>query len=123
MSKLDSYLKILTNEKLVSDSLAGAAQRWWQQADSRFDGQLPVPSAAPGPDGQLLYSWDKDENHIEVEFLSCEPATLFHMNRITGDAAEHVLGERLQPEDTELFLPFLNYNPKDLPESGLAATH
>jgi hypothetical protein len=45
------------------------------------------------------------------------------MNRITGDAAEHVLGERLQPEDTELFLPFLNYNPKDLPESGLAATH
>jgi hypothetical protein len=121
MNQLHSYLNALVNEKIVSSPLASTAWRWWQNAEGQFVGQLPVPSAAPGPDGQILYTWDKGENHLEVEFCGAEPATLFHMNRITGAASERTLSDHLKAEEKDLFSLFLNSDPKNRPQSGLAA--
>lgn len=42
---------------------------------------LPVPDAAPGGEGQLLYTWDKDEHHLVLEIFPDSSAELFYYNR------------------------------------------
>src|SRR5438034_355379 len=43
-----------------------------------------VPDARPGPNGELLYSWDRDEHHLELEIFLDAPAEFFYENDTRG---------------------------------------
>lgn len=96
---LKSYLNLLVHENLVSKNIADSAWELWQGLDDHFLGELPVPTASPGPDGQILYTWDQGEHHLEIEFVVNEPATMFYMNRTTEFCEEYRLGNILGVKD------------------------
>ncbi len=49
---------------------------------------LPVPDACPGPDGTLLLTWDRGEQHFELEFHPGERPMFFYANRETRELWE-----------------------------------
>jgi hypothetical protein len=100
---LNSYLNLLVQEGLVAKETADSAWQAWRDLDNYFLGELPVPGASPGPDGQILYTWDKGDHHLEIEFFACEPTTVFCMDRATGFAEERDLTDA----SLALFLEFL----------------
>jgi hypothetical protein len=56
---------------------------------------LSVPDACPGPDGQLLYTWDHGDHHLELELFPDAPAEFFYENDTTGDVweATYIVGK------------------------------
>ncbi len=55
--------------------------------------RLPIPLAACGPDKRLMFYWDTDEHHFELELAPFEVAEFFYRNRKTeelwGDDYRH----------------------------------
>lgn len=63
------------------------ARRLWKALKDYFGNDFKVPAQAAGPDGQLLWTWDKKDHHFEIEFCSeGEPETTdyFYRNRRKG---------------------------------------
>lgn len=62
----------------------------------------PIPCACTGPDGQILYSWDKDEHHLELEIIPKEwelpQEEFFYRNRNT----KHYWSDSLSPKVIEI---------------------
>jgi hypothetical protein len=86
--RLYHYLADIRDREEISASTADAASKMWQvlkQMPPAGTGKaLPVPDASPGPDGELLYVWNKDEHHFELEFIPGAPMEFFYRNRNTG---------------------------------------
>ena len=94
-----AYLKEISS--LCPNTYIPAAQLWlilWEQ-----NMNLPLPSACTGPDGQIMYSWDKNEHHFEVEILPNKPMEFFYKNRLTGElwGEVYILSEPLSNEVLE----------------------
>lgn len=50
---------------------------------------LPMPNAGIGPDGDvLLYTWDKNEHHYEIEVFANGDIEYFYFNRQTSESSE-----------------------------------
>ena len=90
-AKLCSYLERVAGQEIVSRRIADSAWKAWEKLAAAV-ANLPVPDAGPGPDGSLLFAWDKDENHLELEFQSDEQPSFFYANRQTGEAWEESFG-------------------------------
>jgi len=53
------------------------------------NGEIAVPAACTGPDGEMFYSWDSGRHHLELEIIPGKPAEFFYRDRET----EMVWGE------------------------------
>jgi hypothetical protein len=92
---LIDYLDRITADNLVTAQMAGLAWDAWDKLSVAADNALPVPDAGPGPDGQILYTWDREEHHFELEILPASPAEFFYRNRNSGELWEweYVIGQ------------------------------
>lgn len=102
MTSLKRYLKRLVTEGLTNPATESLAQQAWRRLDEVFLGDLAIPDAAPGPDGQILFTWDEGEHHSEIEIDTNGDATFFSLNRQTREARESAFNvERLTGEIRE----------------------
>lgn len=81
---LRDYLDESARSGDVSRETADGVWEAWLRLKSQMDGCLPVPDAAPGPNGELLLAWDRGELHLELEFMPDGSAEFFSRNRTTG---------------------------------------
>jgi hypothetical protein len=72
-------------KELISRATAKLAAKMWIDCWSATGYALPVPAACTGPDGQMHYSWDREQHHLELEITLEEVPTFFYRNRETGE--------------------------------------
>ena len=97
---LIDYLDRITADSRVSPELARLAWDAWNILSAATGNALPVPDACPGSDGELLYTWDRDEHHFELEIFPDAPAEFFYHNRHTGELweADYTVGEAVSTD-------------------------
>lgn len=85
----------------ISPQTASEARQIWYDLWAASGFALPVPAACTGPDARLMYAWDRDEHHFEIELIPGEPTELFYRNRQTGElwGEEYTVGHPL-PQGT-----------------------
>jgi hypothetical protein len=61
---------------------------------------LPIPAACTGPDGQMLYTWDRGKHHLELEIIPGQSAEYFYRDRETGElwGEDYTIGDPLSPD-------------------------
>jgi hypothetical protein len=69
---------------VIAPEMAHRAWRAWCQAWAASGFRLGVPDACSGPDGQLLYTWDRGRHHLEVELVPGGPDEFFYRDRESG---------------------------------------
>ena len=64
-----------------------ASYAWvaWLDVRKATGFSLPVPAACTGPDGKLLYTWDRGRHHLELEIIPGQAAEFFYRDRETGE--------------------------------------
>lgn len=82
--KLCSYINNTCEAGKISPETAARAGDIWKLLGEAMHGTLPVPDVSPGPEGQLLFLWDKGEHHLELEVFADAPAEFFYRNRVSG---------------------------------------
>ena len=84
----------------VSLATATAARIAWFAIWRASNYAIPLPAACTGPDGKLAYAWDRDEHHLELEFIPNQPAEFFYRNRATRElwGEDYIVGSRLSEE-------------------------
>lgn len=70
---------------LISEATAASSLAAWKALWSASGKRLSVPDACPGPDGQLLYTWDREEHHLELEIFPSGRGEFFYRNRKSGE--------------------------------------
>ncbi len=85
---LNYYLVSVREAGDIDANTASIAWNAWKLLSGLMGKPLPVPDAAPGPDGQLLYAWNKEEHHLELEFFPNGPAEFFYLNRLSNETWE-----------------------------------
>ncbi|MHB9026209.1 MAG: hypothetical protein ACYC7E_18885 [Armatimonadota bacterium] len=111
VEKLHGYLLKLREDKLVSKPVYEFALNAWNlvsKAISETKGLLPVPDASYGPEGEILYTWDKGSQHMEIEITTEQTAELFYYNRETGQQwySEFKSGSQLPADAIDYFGAF-----------------
>ena len=86
--QLNFYLGNVRDAGDISQSTATLALRAWASISELLAQNLPVPDAAPGPEGQLLFVWNKGEHHLELEIFPDSPSEFFYFNRVTNESWE-----------------------------------
>ncbi len=109
MHRLQSYLRHLRDSGELSQNSASLAWLSWNQLRKATFNSLPVPDACPGPDGQLLFTWDKDEHHFELEIFPGGEGEFFYRNRVSGELweAEYMVGQAIPSKVTDKLGLFL----------------
>lgn len=46
------------------------------------------PNVGVGPDGEVMFTWDSPEHHLELEIFSEGTGEFFYLNRKTDEAEE-----------------------------------
>jgi hypothetical protein len=78
----DWLYKVATGpDAVIAPEMAHRAWRAWCQAWSASGFRLPVPDACPGPDGELIYVWDRGRYHLELELIPDGPDEFFYRDR------------------------------------------
>lgn len=83
------YVIRIKDRGLISPGIAKAAWTAWEGIQKTAGGQAPVPDACPGPSGQLLFTWDAGQHHLELEITSAEELEFFYWDRDTDATWEH----------------------------------
>jgi hypothetical protein len=98
---LIDYLDRIAADRLITPEMALLTWDAWNKLSVATENTLPVPDACPGPDGELLYTWDHEEHHLELEIFPDQPAEFFYRSRRSSELweCEYVIGESL-PNDT-----------------------
>lgn len=86
--RLSHYLRQVSQAGDIDHYTAVRAGRAWRELRAATSARLPVPDACPGPDGELLFTWDLDEHHLEVEIYPSGQAEAFYRNRASGELWE-----------------------------------
>lgn len=86
VQKLSEYLRALSERDRVP--IAVVEQAWEAWSALATTDAVPVPDAAPGPDGQLLFTWDREAHHLELEFSPGATPSFFYRNRQTAEVWE-----------------------------------
>lgn len=79
--KLWEYLQKAVANKYISADMRETALSTWHMIREATAGKVPVPNAGPGPNAELLFTWDREEHHMELEFFARGGAYLFYANR------------------------------------------
>ena len=93
VTRLWRYIEEAQKANSVAADVAAAARQMWTKLSAATGNQLPLPDACPGPDGDLLYTWDRGDHHLEVEIELGTAPTAFYWNRRTGETWEADLEE------------------------------
>lgn len=106
---LNNYLGNIRDAGDIDPTTAAMAWDAWKALSEVTQRSLPVPDAAPGPNGELLYTWDKAEHHLELEFARDGSAEFFYRNRESGQlwGAEYTTGALLSQEVEEKLRIFI----------------
>ncbi|AGA28301.1 hypothetical protein [Singulisphaera acidiphila] len=83
------YLQKLERDGEISTELENTAWRILLDLLDAAGSSLAIPDACPGSDGQLLYTWDQAEHHLELEMFPDRHVEFFYRNRRTGGLWEH----------------------------------
>jgi hypothetical protein len=83
--RLFNYLVQIITAKEIAGDTANRAWKAWENLSKASDKTLSAPDAAPGPNGELLYTWDKAEHHFELEVFPTGGAEFFYRNRTSGE--------------------------------------
>lgn len=87
--KLSYYLRAVSRLGEISEYTAVRAWRLWRSLRGMPQAQLRVPDACPGPNGELLFTWDAGQHYLELEIFPNGTAELFYRNRETGEMWEY----------------------------------
>src|SRR6266849_3437066 len=100
---LVDYLYQIVDQELITPRVARLAWNAWTAMSNSTGNALLVPDACPGPDGELLYTWDRGEHHLELEVFADTPAEFFYENDLSGEVSEAtlVIGEPVPAEVLE----------------------
>lgn len=74
------FLRDLVHSENVEHYTATMAWRMWRDLSEVMENKLPVPDVAAGADKQILFSWDNDEHHFELEIFSAGIGEFFYLN-------------------------------------------
>src|SRR5437588_11368997 len=97
---LVDYLNQMVDQELITLRVARLAWNAWTALSNSTGNALLVPDACPGPDGELLYTWDRGDHHLELEIFADTPAEFFYENDASGEVGEAtlVIGEPVPAE-------------------------
>ena len=76
--------KTQDGDRLTSPNLARTALKVWRTLDASRDGNLSVPDVGPGPDGELIFIWKREDHYLSVEMSHDSLAEIFYRNQRTG---------------------------------------
>jgi len=77
------YLRKQADDGALSDERLAEAVAAWERIRAAVPGVM-IPSACPGPDDSLLYTWHRGDHHMELELgpdVGCELPWWFYANR------------------------------------------
>jgi hypothetical protein len=81
-----AYLGRLQRDAVITEATFMKAGMAWSSIVLTTRKPLPPADVAPGDDGSVLISWDRDEHHLEIEvFPGDGPNELFYGNRATDE--------------------------------------
>jgi hypothetical protein len=84
----------------ITPETASLAAKAWHIIWLASEGKMPVPAACTGPDGEMFYSWDCGQHHLELEIIPGQPSEFFYRDRNTeqfwGD--DYAIGDPLAAE-------------------------
>ncbi len=84
-SQLEKYLTDSKNMGLINQHVASLALASWLDLWAISGRTMPVPDACPGPDGQILFTWDENDHHLELEIFPESASEFFYRNRSTDE--------------------------------------
>jgi hypothetical protein len=95
---LEYLTRVSTSEcAVITPTTAVLAARAWRDIWTASRGQMSIPAACTGPDGEMFYSWDRGRHHLELEIIPGQPAEFFYRDRETeqfwGD--DYTIGDPL----------------------------
>jgi hypothetical protein len=76
------------SERLISSELAGRALATWGSILADTGGRMPTPSATPGEEGDLTFSWSTLGHYMELEFFDGRPTEFFYKNKGNGELVD-----------------------------------
>jgi hypothetical protein len=82
--KLIAYLNDCARRGAIPQGMAARAWWIWSQIAASMSFVVPVPNASPGGEQQILYSWDRDNHHLECEVFPDGRVEWFYRDRATG---------------------------------------
>lgn len=88
--KLSYYLGAISRAGEIDHHTAVLCWRAWLSLRNATSSLLPVPDACPGPDGQLLFTWDRGDHHLELEVFPNGIGEFFYRNRQSDELWEHI---------------------------------
>ena len=93
----------------ITPETAALARKAWYAVWESTENALPIPAACTGPDGQMLYTWDRDRHHLELEIIPGQAAEFFYRDRTTGTlwGEDYVVGSELSAEAIQKLKLFL----------------
>jgi hypothetical protein len=84
-AQLARYLLGVIEKGYASADTIEAARSSWEALDAATDRRVAIPNAGPGPNGEMILTWDQREHHFEIEVAPAEPPYLFYRNRESGE--------------------------------------
>jgi hypothetical protein len=110
--RLHHYLEEAIKTRDLDAKTASLAMRVWRTLSALSSNELPVPDAGVGPNGQLLYTWNKDEHHFELEIFPDRHGEFFYLNRRTDEMwdCEYNIGDSVPDEAKEKLREFFLYD-------------
>jgi hypothetical protein len=106
---LHYYLEAAIRTGSLEATTASAAMKSWKALSTASDKKLPVPDASVGPDGQLMYTWDRGGHHFELEIFPDGSGEFFYFNRHTNEmwGYDYVAGDVVPEKVVNRLKPFL----------------
>ncbi len=86
--RLYNYFQAIVQSGILSQDMADISLEVWKKLRYAVRGCLEVPSAMPGPDNQLMYTWRHGDHYFELEIVPGGTAEFFYKNRLTGELWE-----------------------------------
>ena len=107
--RLHYYLEAAILAGSLEATTASAAMKSWRALSVAAENKLPAPDAGVGPDGQLLYTWNKDKHHFELEIFPDGSGEFFYLNRLTNEmwGYDYKAGNMVPNEVIYRMKPFL----------------
>ena len=101
--RLYHYLENAISSYNLSRITAKIAMDAWLALDKALSYKLIMPNAGVGPDGEVMYTWDSPEHHLELEIFPEGAGEFFYLNRKTDDTEEweYTIGKAIPKEVIE----------------------
>jgi hypothetical protein len=84
VQELEDYLNGICDQGFISADVKDDTLKAWRALSASTHNALMVPNACPGDEGDLLLTWDRDDHHLELEFVQGSPAIVFFTDRTRG---------------------------------------